>query len=341
MGVAEGPGIGPILGVSGAQGAQGPSGGAQGAQGSQGGAGAQGAQGTQGNQGNQGSQGSAGGGGWPTVNGTGAGNLTAATGSGDTTGYNFTDAGSGGFNVTTAAGGFNVRDSGGIGIDSTSGIDILATGGNIILRTTSGNLTFDSVDNVAIHSAGTGSITINTTGGGASTGITLQAQATDVTGITLNAEGGAITIETTGGGATTGINITTQASDTGGLNITANSGLTVTETQFGMMFNESAAGGASMLFEVSNAGNTAGMLFMNSGTGPMNFGNGSNDMSLTTGALHLGGITIGLYAATAVAQPAAITPPSGGAVVDTEARAAIVSILNAIGAAAGGIGITA
>lgn len=50
---------------------------------------------------------------------------------------------------------------------------------------------------------------------------------------------------------------------------------------------------------------------------------------------------IGLYGGTAVAQPSAITAPSGGATVDTEARTAIVSILNAIGAAAGGIGITA
>jgi len=50
---------------------------------------------------------------------------------------------------------------------------------------------------------------------------------------------------------------------------------------------------------------------------------------------------LGLYGATPVAQPVAITAPSGGAVVDTQARAAIVSILDAIGAAAGGIGITA
>ena len=50
---------------------------------------------------------------------------------------------------------------------------------------------------------------------------------------------------------------------------------------------------------------------------------------------------VGLYGDNAVAQPAAITAPSGGATVDSEARTAISAILAAIGAAAGGIGITA
>ena len=50
---------------------------------------------------------------------------------------------------------------------------------------------------------------------------------------------------------------------------------------------------------------------------------------------------IGLYGAAAVVQAAAITAPSGGAIIDAEARTAIASILTAIGAAAGGIGITA
>jgi hypothetical protein len=61
-----------------------------------------------------------------------------------------------------------------------------------------------------------------------------------------------------------------------------------------------------------------------------------------------GGITlqcvddkIGLFGATPIAQPGAISPPAGGAVVDAQARTAITSILSVLGAAAGGYGLTA
>lgn len=40
-------------------------------------------------------------------------------------------------------------------------------------------------------------------------------------------------------------------------------------------------------------------------------------------------------------QPAAIAAPSGGAVQDTQARAALVAVLNLLSAAAGGYGLTA
>lgn len=67
--------------------------------------------------------------------------------------------------------------------------------------------------------------------------------------------------------------------------------------------------------------------------------NGTRMIETTDGGM--GGDVIGLYGATAVPQPSAITSPTGGATVDAEARTAIDSILAVIGAAAGGIGITA
>jgi hypothetical protein len=50
---------------------------------------------------------------------------------------------------------------------------------------------------------------------------------------------------------------------------------------------------------------------------------------------------VAFFGGTPVGQAAAIAQPTGGATIDTQARTAINSILAAIGAAAGGIGITA
>lgn len=53
------------------------------------------------------------------------------------------------------------------------------------------------------------------------------------------------------------------------------------------------------------------------------------------------GRLLGFFGAGPIAQPAAIAAPSGGTTVDTQARAAIQSILNMLGAATGGYGLTA
>lgn len=160
-------------GGSGQRGPQGPSGGAQGPIGPQGHQGTQGAQGSQGSTGSQGSQGpqgglgpqgevgpqgpqgppgGGGGDGWPTVDGTGPGNLQAETTTDDTTGYQIQDLGSGGINITqggtagvtiaTAGDGpptgvalvTSASDTGGILLEDngTAGI-ALTTGGEISL----------------------------------------------------------------------------------------------------------------------------------------------------------------------------------------------------------------
>lgn len=49
----------------------------------------------------------------------------------------------------------------------------------------------------------------------------------------------------------------------------------------------------------------------------------------------------GLFDATPIAQPAAITAPTGGTTVDAQARTAITAILNLLSQAAGGYGLTA
>lgn len=50
---------------------------------------------------------------------------------------------------------------------------------------------------------------------------------------------------------------------------------------------------------------------------------------------------LGFYGATPVTQHIAIADPAGGGTIDAEARAAIVAILDVLGTAGGGVGITA
>lgn len=107
-----------------------------------------------------------GGGGWPTDDGTGSGNLVANTGFGDTTGYNMTDAGTGGIHLTTSnqsGSTFTVEDGAGStlfmgdGI-STFSIGMTAIGENISL-TNNGTTGGDIIIRQA-QAGGSGSITI-------------------------------------------------------------------------------------------------------------------------------------------------------------------------------------
>lgn len=51
--------------------------------------------------------------------------------------------------------------------------------------------------------------------------------------------------------------------------------------------------------------------------------------------------SLGFFGTPPIAQPAAVGAPSGGTTIDTQARAAIVSLINLLSEAAGGLGLTA
>jgi hypothetical protein len=107
---------------------------------------------------------------WPTVNGAGAGNLLAETAPSDTVGYNFTDQGSGGFNVTEEGSsvGINLIDQGGAGIliqESHAG----NSGGIVIEQTTpfTGGVTISDAGptGVVVQATGVGGITLDSAEG--------------------------------------------------------------------------------------------------------------------------------------------------------------------------------
>jgi hypothetical protein len=92
---------------------------------------------------------SPGGGGWPTINGSGAGNLEAETGSGDTVGYNLTDQGSGGITIKGAG-------TGEVTVESTgdAGVAIFDSGAGGI------HITGSSTGGIAIASGADASISL-------------------------------------------------------------------------------------------------------------------------------------------------------------------------------------
>jgi len=142
-----------------------------------------------------------------------------------------------------------------------------------------------------------------------------------------------------------GLSITAHAASTAGFSVTNNSttaGIAITNTAFGgLTLTDHSGFGASLV--ATGAGEA---VIQATGTGQVQIsGNAAGGVSIASGggAVVLGehADLIALYGGAAVVQPVAITAPAGGAVVDSESRAAIVSILNALGAAAGGIGVTA
>jgi hypothetical protein len=223
-----------------------------------------------------------GGSGWPTVNGSGAGNLAAETGSGDTVGYNFTDQGSGGFNVTSSGTGPVIITAGG----SSGGVDI------------------ESAAGIAVNNTGTGGATFQDLSGG---GFVIR-ESGGVGGITLDQQGtGGLILQTTGGSGTTGIALTTQASDTAGIKLTDHSthGVLIETTSTGEVQVISNGGVNIQNLETSigvgissdgplalevGAGGAAALTITNAGSGPITVdGPILNILSLPTADPHVAG----------------------------------------------------
>jgi hypothetical protein len=279
----------------------------------------------------------------------------------------------GGFTFLQGTGGTVILDTSSVGLvidqSGTSGINIDATGvaGNgpgggtgPLALTSAGGITFNETSATGINidatgaSTGTGLLNLNSAGGlnltdNSTTGINIAQNGTG--GIELStAAGGLLLLNGLGGlnlfdNSTTGI--TLDESGTGGINITGAGGVAVTDNSATGISIQSSAGPVEI-----NDG-FGDNITMNASTGlDINVANSisiidNNAFGITiaennpAGPITLSSTLLGFYNVTGVAQPAAITAPSGGAVIDVQARAAIVSILAVLGKAAGGVGLTA
>lgn len=140
-------------------------------------------------------------GGWPTNNGSGAGNLEAETGSGDTIGYKLHDQGSGGIALqVSGTGQLILFDNGAEGIQLSStgsdGIEISANDA-IAINTSGGPLTAEVSGGsgaLEIANAGTGGIAI-TPGSGGMTAV-LSEDAGSVTDVSVPDTGTTIVLTT-------------------------------------------------------------------------------------------------------------------------------------------------
>lgn len=106
---------------------------------------------------------------------------------------------------------------------------------------------------------------------------------------------------------------------------------------------------AGLFYEAGLAASSGGVEFVHSDTVATTFNRGGVDLDFRVNGDTVNNLIhtdaaidgLGFHGATAVAQPAAITKPSGGATVDAEARAAIDTLIDLLSAAAGGNGLTA
>ena len=161
-------------------------------------------------------------------------------------GISLTDNGSGGISLSTGGSeGIYLQDGSADGIHITE----TAADGAIEIATSGGNATHGITLQTQTQDTGGINLTDNGSGGiglTAAEGISLLSESS---GIGLNAQGtGTIIVETTGGGATTGIDIQTQATDTGGITIedTSSVGLNIFGTKVAIGNHGTASGNDSV-----------------------------------------------------------------------------------------------
>lgn len=175
-----------------------------------------------------------GGGGWPTIDATGPGNLIAQTPGTDSVGYSMTDAGSGGIFLHQSG-------TGGIGLTVTD-----PSNGSGIQVTDSGT------GGINVSSAGIGGMGFTDSGGG---GITIEETST-----------GALLIQQTDASNTVGIGLTDAGSGGIVLTGTGTGGVGISDTGGGgIALHESST--APILIEQTDAANNQGIQIIDGGVG--------------------------------------------------------------------------
>lgn len=269
---------------------------------------------------------------WVSAGSGGGGGYASLTGAGESTSPGILDQ----------AGGLSVNDSEGDGIS-------LLTNAQVVIGSGNGTaITDNSANQIALEQEGDGGIGITSSGAGvlaisSQGGVNVEDASAGV-GVQFNESGdGGITFGNSGAGG-----ITLQDIGTAGIFLTATVGQIAANSANGISLINTTAGsvvisqGAVGGIAITDGGGSGISIGTTAGGGiGLNDSGGAGIFLESSGSVIVNGATVGLYAAAPVAQAAAIPVPSGGVVVDAESRAAIAAILDAIGAAAGGIGITA